>query len=278
MVFPPNLCRAKTKFVQPKVKKFYNNRITGILTSQNVMVDVQNGFNCRFLDVFQKYNLQFNGADEEKVYRLFRKRSDMSFWQNQLNCAVWCATTGCGISVNMHLLKFDTEPLIYSVIVFHIYFQLRSILTQMKCPLPTDAAHNAKHNLIDLSEYNKICNEFHISPDTDWRTDLDGYILENNNVTAHEPAIYTDDYDQFVYKPGKLSPGKQPYKFSLVEPSGWHVGSMYKITHIDTILQVGTENWQNWLVDVTDGFTEPGIERLNESIRAYVYCVLGAQV
>ena len=29
--------------------------------------------------------------------------NQMQFWQNQLNFAVWCATTGCGVSKLDHL-------------------------------------------------------------------------------------------------------------------------------------------------------------------------------
>ena len=73
----------------------------------------------------------------------------MQFWQNQLQFAVWCATSGCGVSVKDHLLNETLPPLLRSIFIFHVYFQTRRILTEMKCALPTNDSWSAFSNGID---------------------------------------------------------------------------------------------------------------------------------
>ena len=53
---------------------------------------------------------------------------NMSYWPQQLNFAVWRATTGCGISREI----LDKVPeQIKSFLMFHIYFTVRRILFKM---------------------------------------------------------------------------------------------------------------------------------------------------
>ena len=81
--------------------------------------------------------------------------------QRQLNFAIWCATTGCGISINDHLtLCPKLSPLAVSFYRFHVYFKTRKILNEMKCSLPVDDVWNVFENLIDMKAYEQMCNEF----------------------------------------------------------------------------------------------------------------------
>ena len=79
------------------------------LTSQEIIVRADGTsvkFKAEFLDVFRRYRLPHVTTNDA------RKRWDsapMSFWQNQLNFAAWCATTGCGISLQDHIRA--TSPL-----------------------------------------------------------------------------------------------------------------------------------------------------------------------
>jgi hypothetical protein len=75
----------------------------------------------------------------------------MSFYQNQLNFAVWCATSGCGVSVE-HLNS--KENLLSSVFKFHIYYQTKKILEEMCCSIPGESIFNPKDNNINM--YDKI--------------------------------------------------------------------------------------------------------------------------
>ena len=76
----------------------------------------------------------------------------MSFWQNQLNSAVWCATNGCEADFNNHL---NDTGMIGSLFRFHVYYQ--TILFQMAVALQ-DTSWNAfdnNHNRSTMKEYAK---------------------------------------------------------------------------------------------------------------------------
>ena len=49
----------------------------------------------KFRAIFKKTQIKFTTA---KYGRKWIKGPDLSFWPQQLNFALWCATTGCGIS------------------------------------------------------------------------------------------------------------------------------------------------------------------------------------
>ena len=90
----------------------------------------------------------------------------MQFWQNQLNFAIWCATTGCGVDFNHHL---KDSGMIGSLFRFHVYYQTRRILKEISAALPQDASWNAFSNGYDRSAYERICKEFNVDINADWR-------------------------------------------------------------------------------------------------------------
>ena len=63
--------------------------------------------------------------------------------------------------------------MIRSVFRFHAYYQIRRILNEMKFPLPTIDSWNALNNGIDMSAFQRICNEIEISINSDFRQQLD---------------------------------------------------------------------------------------------------------
>ena len=52
--------------------------------------------------------------------------------------------------------------------------------------------------------------------------------------------------------------------------------SLWAREHVSYISQ-GHEAWSSFILDNSQGFTAPGVERLNDSISAYVWAILGAQ-
>ena len=53
----------------------------------------------------------------------------------------------------------------------------------MKCPNPTNQTFNNLNNFIDMTEYTKICNDFNIDPNSDFRLKLEinkgaGYLYD----------------------------------------------------------------------------------------------------
>jgi len=57
---------------------------------------------------------------------------NMTFYQNQLNFAVWCATSDCGVSLE-HLNT--PHNLLLFVFKFYIYYQVWKLLQEMSCLL-----------------------------------------------------------------------------------------------------------------------------------------------
>ena len=49
------------------------------------------------------------------------------------------------------------------------------------------------------------------------------------------------------------------------------------LLHIDYIAQSFPKAWTTFILDKSDGFTRPGTERINESIRTYCWAILGPQ-
>ena len=91
----------------------------------------------------------------------------MQFWQNQLNFAVWCSTSGCNVSYNDHIMA--SNLFIRSLYRFHVYYTIRRILTELKVALPQEQSWNAFDNSYDRTAYERICGEFRVSPSCDWR-------------------------------------------------------------------------------------------------------------
>jgi hypothetical protein len=112
------------------------------------MVNKHNSFTVRFPDIWKNYKLP--QIKDPKIYNDWLA-NQMQFWQNQLNFAVWCATAGCGVSKIDHLGHKD--PMIRSVFRFHVYYQIRRILNEMQCPLPTEDSWNALNNGINMSAF-----------------------------------------------------------------------------------------------------------------------------
>ena len=92
------------------------------------------------------------------------RNNPIQFWQNQLNFVVWCATTGCGLSIKLHLNH--ENKMVRSLYRFHIYFTIRRILSEMKCPFPQDSLWSAFNNNINIAEYERICREFGVNHKT----------------------------------------------------------------------------------------------------------------
>ena len=206
---------------------------------------------------------------------------NMKYWTQQLNFAVWCATTGCGVSLRLLLEekmvgglwdKTDSElklpPQIRAILWFHVYFTIRRILFQMggiqsSVALPGDPPFNEKDNRYDTPSYKRICKEFNVPANRDFRC-IKGpnhglgtvYIW----VTGHGPQKTYADY-----------PGH--FKFSDEGGKGSDGNLLQYIKDSESSYQ-----YEYFLTRVSNGLTNAGQARLNQSIEALVYCVLGAQV
>ena len=87
----------------------------------------------------------------------------MLLWQTQLNFAVWCALSACGVS-SAHL-NYTKHPMIRAVYCFHMYYHVRRVLKRLQVPLPHETGFNAADNPYTSSEFLKICEDYRVSND-----------------------------------------------------------------------------------------------------------------
>ena len=139
----------------------YNNNKKEIdIVNTYIMFSEHKYFKIKYLDIFENYTPSINNKKEYDNWI----NNPMQFWQNQLHFAIWCATTGCGVSFHDNLVK--GFPLTKSLFYFHIYYQIRRILNELEIPLPQDKSFDAKNNPYNRKAYEKVCNEFNVSPNT----------------------------------------------------------------------------------------------------------------
>ena len=78
----------------------------------------------------------------------------MQLWQTQLNFAVWCTSSACGVS-SVHL-NYTKHPMFRAVYHFHVYYHVRRILKRLQIPLPHKTGFNAADNPYTSSDFLKF--------------------------------------------------------------------------------------------------------------------------
>ena len=204
---------------------------------------------------------------------------NMRYWPQQLNFAVWCATTGCGVSLRLLLEEkmggidvTDSElklpPQIRAILRFHVYFTIRRILFQMggiqsSIALPGDSPFNEKDNRCDIPSYKRICKEFNVPTRADFRC--------HKGANHGLGSVYI-----WVSYVGPSKTDSSYLGFNKFSDEG---GEGSKGNLLQYILNSETKDqYEYFLTRVSNGLTNAGQARLNQSIEALVYCVLGAQV
>jgi hypothetical protein len=146
----------------------------------------------------------------------------------------------------------------------------------MKCPIPTNQSFNPLNNYIDMTEYTKICNEFNIDPNEDFRIKIEpnggaGYMYDENNKKSSQQ--YDSNSYSFEHPSGQIY-----YEF-FQKKYGERYGKGFGpyINHVNKIAQDTDDGWTRFMLQKSNGFTRAGIVRINDSIRMYIYCLLGAQ-
>ena len=133
------------------------------LYKQTIVVSAMENdtFPARFPNIFVDYPLgQMRVGD--KLWTNWNK-APMQLWQTQLNFAVFCAWSACGVS-SAHL-NYTKHPMIRSVYRFHVYYHVRRILKKLLVPLPHETSFNAADNPYIESEFLKICEDYGVPND-----------------------------------------------------------------------------------------------------------------
>ena len=127
--FPPQL----SPFKQTKIKKpipavdfseEIQQSIGDVLNKElKIYVPPTEFFTIKFREIFKKTQIKFTTS---LFARVWLGGPNLSFWPQQLNFALWCATTGCGISRDILFPSgsiLNLSPQVRSFYPFHVYFQ-----------------------------------------------------------------------------------------------------------------------------------------------------------
>ena len=137
--------------------------------------------------------------------------------------------------------------------------------------LPGDPTFNDKDNPYDEVAYRRICAEFDMDPSSDFRFTFGqnrglGYVFIN-----YTNGVYTKK--KWVYPQATLS---NPSSQRFTDEGDTHEkGNKLEYIRND---QGADRQFEYFVPDTAQGLTQSGLSRLNQSIEALVYCVLGAQV
>ena len=85
----------------------------------------------------------------------------MRLWQTQLNFAVWCASSACGVS-SVHL-NYTKHPM--SCLSISHLLSCEKNFERFQVPLPHETSFNATDNLYTESEFLKICEDYRVLND-----------------------------------------------------------------------------------------------------------------
>ena len=194
------------------------------LYKQTIVVSSKDTFPARFPSIFVDYLLgQMRVGD--KLWTNWNK-APLKLRQTQLNFAVWCASSACGVS-SAHL-NYKQHPMIRLVYHFHVYYHVRRVLKRLQVPLPHKTGFNASDNPYTESEFLKICEDYRV---------------------PNDPMKYRDE--KFYWS----------YERSVHWPDDY----------------IGPDSMTRWIIEGSVGFTDVGLLRISESVRAYVYLILSSQ-
>jgi len=263
--FPKELKMAKTSY--PVICTPFNKNPPNFNSVEiEIYVTPSQKFTIKPRNVF---TTELKHITSKEAYKWLRG-PDMSYYPQQLAFALWGSSSGCGIGIDM-LTKYR-NPMIESLLKFHILFTSRRILSQMAVQLPGDQNFTNIDNKYSKSGYHKVCREFDISTNSDFRFTGD----ENHGLGRIYKKIF-DEVDDVTEAYDEKIDGKETDKwpngaFKFGDEGSWGGN---KIDHISPLKKLP---YRYFLLNESKGLTRAGLSRLNQSIEAYVYCILGSQV
>ena len=234
----------------------------------NIYVTPTDYFTTKFRQIFTKTQIKFTNA---KYARKWLAKPDISFWPQQLNFALWCAITGCSVSCEMLFPStLNLSDQIRTFYQFHMYYTTRKILYEMGgIQSKNDPAFNQQDNPYDVASYKRLCAEFGIDPSTDFR-----FTYGQNHGLGYVNIMYSDGpfaHKQWKYPPADLS---NPSSQRLKGNSGTTDNNTIAFIRND---QGADKQFEHFVPNQTSGLTLNGLGRINRSIEAFGYCVLGAK-
>ena len=160
-------------------------------------------------------------------------------------------------------------PQVRSFFWFHVYFTVSRILfelggVQNSLPLPGDSAFNQTENKYDIPSFERICAEFGISPNADFR------------FTRGDNHGLGSVFEYFTNSGYTKTPFKYPSKETKFEDEGGRASDGNLVPYIENT--EARNQYEFFLCPVSHGLTSAGLSRINQSIESFCYAILGSQV
>ena len=249
------------------------------LVQQEIYVTPSDKFKIKFRDIFSDTVITHRSSHES---RRWLAGPNFEYFPQQLSFAFFCATTGCGVSRRILFEDkmrdgkndlTDSElilpPQVRSFFWFHVYFTVRRILfelggVQNSLPLPGDTAFNQTENKYDIPSFKRICAEFGISPNADFR------------FTRGDNHGLGSVFEYFTNSGYIKTPYKYPSKETKFEDEGGRASDGNLVPYIENT--EARNQYEYFLCPVSHGLTSAGLRRINQSIESFCYAILGSQV
>ena len=249
------------------------------LVQQEIYVTPSDKFKIKFRDIFSDTMICHRSSAES---RRWLAGPNFEYYPQQLNFAFYCATTGCGVSQRI-LFKdkmrdgkndlTDSElilpPQVRSFFWFHVYFTVRRILfefggVQNSLALPGDSAFIQTENKYDIPSFERICAEFGISPNADFR------------FTKGDNHGLGSVFKYFTYSGYFKTPSKYPDKTAKFEDEGGRASDGNLVPYIENT--EARNQYEYFICPISHGLTSAGLSRINQSIESFCFAILGSQV
>ena len=249
------------------------------LVQQEIYVTPSDKFKIKFRDIFTDTVITHRSSHES---RRWLAGPNFEYFPQQLNFAFFCATTGCGLSRRILFEDkmrdgkndlTDSElilpPQVRSFFRFHVYFTVRRILfelggVQNSLPLPGDTAFNQTENKYDIPSFERICAEFGISPNADFR------------FTKGDNHGLGSVFEYFTNSGYTKTPFNYPSKETKFEDEGGRASDGNLVPYIENT--EARNQYEYFLCPFSHGLTSAGLSRINQSIESFCYAILGSQV
>ena len=255
------------------------NTIKDALVQQEIYVTPSEKFKIKFRDIFTDTVITHRSSHES---RRWLAGPNFEYWPQTLNFAFFVATTGCGVSRRILFEDkmrdgkndlTDSElilpPQVRSFFWFHVYFTVRRILFELggpqnSLPLPGDTAFSQTENKYDIPSFERICAEFGISPNADFR------------FTRGDNHGLGSVFEYFTNSGYTKTPFKYPSKETKFEDEGGRASDGNLVPYIENT--EARNQYEYFLCPVLHGLTSAGLSRINQSIESFCYAILGSQV
>ena len=249
------------------------------LVQQEIYVTPSEKFKINFRDIFTDTVITHRSSHES---RRWLAGPNFEYWPQTLNFAFFIATTGCGVSRRILFedkmrdgkndltdSELKIPPQVRSFFWFHVYFTVRRILFELggpqnSLPLPGDTAFSQTENKYDIPSFKRICAEFGISPNADFR------------FTRGDNHGLGSVFEYFSYSGYTKTPFKYPSKETKFADEGGRASDGNLVPYIENT--EARNQYEYFLCPVSHGLTSAGLSRINQSIESFCYAILGSQV